>query len=320
MPRLTYIFQGCAVAKGGFTVKTRILLLALLLLVAGYVTYELAKGRNPLQRITGTVKTETATPAPAPAPAPVQEAQPATPPRESPEDGDKRFGPMADFLSQTLGRKVVYKHPGSWGGYQSDMQNGAYDIVFDGPHFVGWRVEKLGHSVLAKLPGEFLYVGFVRKDNTGIKDIKQLAGQPVCVHAPPNLGTLMLLSEFDNPSRQPVIVISEGYDKIYQGVAEGKCVAGMLPKVHLKKHDISGTYMRVMYTHRSIPEQAITAGPRLSADEQAKIAEALTAPGTEATLAAFREAYAFGGWFMRAGNEEYAGLGAYLKPVQGFYN
>jgi ABC-type phosphate/phosphonate transport system substrate-binding protein len=309
-------------------VKTRTLLLALLLLVAGYVTYELGGGRNPLQRIAGIVKTDTA--APAPAPAPVREAQPATlpgesalvlsaPPRESAEDGDKRFGPMADFLSKTLGRKVVYRHPGTWGGYQSDMQSGAYDIVFDGPHFVGWRVEKLGHNVLVKLPGEFLYVGFVRKDNTVIKDIKQLAGQPVCVHAPPNLGTLMLLSEFDNPSRQPVIVISEGYDKIYQGVTAGKCVAGMLPKVHLKKHDISDTYMRVMYSHRSIPEQAITAGLRLSADEQTKITEALLAPGTEAVLAGFREAYAFGGWFVRATNEEYAGLGAYLKPIQGFY-
>ncbi|OGI42967.1 MAG: hypothetical protein A2150_04060 [Candidatus Muproteobacteria bacterium RBG_16_64_11] len=311
--------------------------MVVLLLVAGYFTYELAKGRNPLQRFTGTLQktdTATATPAPAPvqtAPAPVPEPQPATPPgemplvlsappRESAEDGDERFGPMAEYLSQTLGRKVVYKHPGTWGGYQSDMQNGVYDIVFDGPHFVGWRVEKLGHSVLARLPGEFLYVGFVRKDNTGIKDIKQLAGQTVCVHALPNLGTLMLLSEFGNPARQPVIVITKGYSNIYQGVSEGKCVAGMLPKVHLKKHDISGTYMRIMYSHRSIPEQAITAGLRLSADEQAKITEALLTPGTEATLAAFREAYAFGGWFVRASNAEYAGLGAYLKPVQGFYN
>jgi len=309
--------------------KTRTLLLVLLLLVAGYFTYELGGERNPLQRITGTLKTETATTKPVPAP--MQEAQPATPPgesalvlsappRESIEEGDKRFGPIADYLSQALGRKVVYKHPVTWGGYQSDMQSGAYDIVFDGPHFVSWRVEKHGHNVLVKLPGEFLYVGFVRKDNTHIKDIKQLAGQPVCVHAPPNLGTLILLSAFDNPSRQPVIVISGGYDKIYQGVIEGKCVAGMLPKIHLQKRDISGQYMRVIYLHRPIPEQALTAGPRLSADEQAKIVNALLTPGTEAVLAGFREAYAFGGWFVRTNNEEYAGLGVYLKPVQGFYN
>ena len=104
--------------------KTRTLLLALLLLVAGYVTYELGGGRNPLQYITGTLQTESATTKPAPAPA--QETQTATPPgesalvlsappRESIEEGDKRFGPLADYLSKTLCRKVVYKHPGTLG-------------------------------------------------------------------------------------------------------------------------------------------------------------------------------------------------------------
>jgi len=296
--------------------KTRILLLALLLLVAGDITYDLVKGRNPLQPIVDTVNTQTATPVATPSGESVLVL--SAPPRESVEEGDKRFGPMADYLSKVLVRKVVYKHPGTWGGYQSDMQSGAYDIVFDGPHFASWRVAKLGHNVLVKLPGEFLYVGFVRKANTDIKDIHQLAGQTVCIQSPPNLGALMLLSVFDNPLRQPAMVITEGYDKIYQGVTEGKCVAGLLPKVHLQKHDINGQYMRVFYTYPSVPEQAVTAGPRLSADEQARVTDALLVRGAEATLSNFREAYALGGWFVSANNEEYAGLGAYLKPVQGF--
>jgi ABC-type phosphate/phosphonate transport system substrate-binding protein len=244
----------------------------------------------------------------------------SAPPREDAEVGARRFGPVADYLSQALGRKVVYRHPGTWGGYQSDMQRGDYDLVFDGPHFVSWRIEKLRHNVLVKLPGEFLYIGFVRADNTRIKDIEQFAGQPVCAHAPPNLGTLMLLSVFDNPSRQPSIVITNGYDNIYKGVLEGKCVAGMLPKKHLQKHDKDGTQTRVVYEHRPAPQQALTAGRRLSANERAKAVNALMAPGAEAALASFREAYALGGWFVPASNEEYAGIGVYLKPVQGFYN
>jgi ABC-type phosphate/phosphonate transport system substrate-binding protein len=244
----------------------------------------------------------------------------SAPPRENAEEGAKRFGPVADYLSQTLGRKVVYKHPGTWGGYQSDMQRDAYDLVFDGPHFVSWRIEKRRHNVVVKLPGEFRYIGFVRADNTRIKDIDQFAGQPVCVHAPPNLGTLMLLSAFENPSRQPSIVITHGYDGIYKGVLEGKCVAGMLPKNHLQKYDKDGKQTRVVYEVRPAPEQAFTAGTRVSVDEQARITKALMAPNAEAALASFREAYAFDGWFVPASNQEYAGLGAYLKPVQGFYN
>lgn len=298
-----------------------------LIAAVAYFSFELVQKRDPLERIAGIFTSGKKAEAPTKV---VQEAQTATPssadvlvlsapPRDSVEEGAKRFGPMADYLSQVLGRKVVYKHPGTWGGYQSDLQRGAYDLVFDGPHFVSWRIEKQHHNVLVKLPGDFLYVGFVRKENKQVQDIQQLAGQPVCVHAPPNLGTLMLLSAFDNPSRQPVIVITEGYDKIYEGVIAGKCVAGMLPKVHLLKHDLNGQYMRVIYSHRPYPEQALTAGARLSPKEQTRISSALMTPGAEAALVNFREAYAFGGWFVPASNEEYAGLSAYLKPVQGFY-
>lgn len=310
--------------------RTKTLLFALVLAVAAYLAFELMQKRNPLARVTGIFKADKADAKNA-APKPSQPAPAAAladaantlvlsaPPRENAEEGARRFGPIADYLSTVLGRKVVYQHPGTWGGYQSDMQRGAYDLVFDGPHFVSWRIEKLHHNVLVKLPGEFLYLGFVRKDNTQIKDIQQVVGQPVCVHAPPNLGTLLLLGAFDNPSRQPTIVITEGYDNIFRGVMEGKCVAGMLPKEHLLKNDQNGEYTRVIYSHRPYPEQALTAGPRLSTDEQAGIANALTVTNAAVTLASFREAYALRGWFVRARNEEYAGLGVYLKPVQGFY-
>ncbi|HWR87440.1 MAG TPA: PhnD/SsuA/transferrin family substrate-binding protein [Acidiferrobacterales bacterium] len=308
--------------------KLRTWLLLLMVAVTAYLTVEVILKRDPLARIAGIFKTGTPTPVtmPVPVPATPTATMPgedalvlSAPPRDNPEEGAKRFAPFADYLSQTLGRKVVYRHPGTWGGYQSDMQRGDYDLVFDGPHFVSWRIEKLRHNVLVKLPGEFRYIGFVRADNTRIKDIEQFSGQPVCAHAPPNLGTMMLLSAFDNPSRQPSIVITNGYDNIYKGVQEGKCAVGMLPKKHLEKHDKDGTQTRVVYEYHPAPQQAFTAGTRVSIDEQARITKALMAPNAEAALASFREAYALDGWFVPAGNEEYVGLGAYLKPVQGFY-
>ena len=314
--------------------KTRLLLILVLIVVA-YAGYETYEGRDPLAHLTSLyygssvssvqdIASTATTPIPAPTASAAVEPAKSTlvlsaPPRESLEDGVKRFGPMADYLSQVLGRRVTYKHPGTWGGYQTDLQRDAYDLVFDGPHFVGWRVEKYHHNVVVRLPGEFLYVGFVRKDNTRIQNIEQLAGQSVCVHAPPNLGTLMLLSEFDNPARQPSIVLTKGYENIFNGVLEGKCAAGMLPKKHLEKHDKDGAQTRIFYTHRPAPQQALTAGPRLTGGDRIKIAAALTSSEAEATLTGFRETYALSGWFVAAENKDYAGLGSYLKPVQGFY-
>ncbi len=306
------------------------LLLLLLLGAAIYETYEYAVGRGPLEQLAGLFKPRSPKPADAPAAAPAPEAGKAAPPgdtplvlsappRESPESGEKRFGPFAEYLSGAIGRKVVYKHPITWGGYQSDMQAGAYDLVFDGPHFVSWRMERLGHNVLVKLPGEFLYVGFVRKDGANIRTIQQLAGHTVCVHAPPNLGTLMLLTAFDKTVREPQIVITEGYKEIYQGVMDGKCVGAMLPKNHLAKYEKDGARMRVIYSHPPYPQQALTAGPRLSAEEHTKITDALLVSAAQTALSDFRDAYALSGWFTRARNEEYAGLSAYLRLVQGFY-
>ncbi|MBS1246052.1 MAG: hypothetical protein H6R47_251 [Proteobacteria bacterium] len=313
------------------------LILLMLLAVAGYISFEFTQNRDPLARLLDTLEAVTsvtqAKPAAVAAVAPVtpvQDAIPATSakqdilalsaaPRDGVEGGMKRFGPIADYLSEKLGRKVVYKHPGTWGGYQSDMQAGAYDIVFDGPHFVSWRIEKLHHNVLVKLPGALKVVGFVRADNKRVNQLNQLAGQGICAHAPPNLGLLSAQSEFSNPSRQPNFIIMEGFGAIYQGVLEGKCIAGIVPKMNLLQKDPRGEQTRIVYEHSPFPQQAFTAGPRLSVEEQARLVAALMAPEAEAVLADFRQAYAFKDSFVPANNAEYADLGVYLKPVQGFY-
>ena len=241
----------------------------------------------------------------------------SAPPRDSEIEARRRFEPVAQYLSKALGKKVVYQHPGSWGVYQGAMQKGAYDIVFDGPHFNGWRIEKLQHSILVKAPGEFSQAVFVRKDST-VSAIKELAGRKVCAHAPPNLGTLVLQRAFDNPSRQPSIVVVEGFKPIYQGLVDGKCQAAVLPMNQLQKFDSDGA-MRVVYRSTSLPNQAFSAGPRLSAEDRARLSAALLAPEAEGPTSKMREAYTGGKGFVAASNTEYAGLGEYLRNEWGYY-
>lgn len=244
----------------------------------------------------------------------------AAPPRDSAEEGQRRFGPVADYLSSALGRPVVYRHPTTWGGYQADMQRGAYDIVFDGPHFNGWRVAKLRHNVLVKLPGDFVYTAVVRKDSSpAISQLKQLAGRRICAHAPPNLGTMIMFKEFDNPARQPVVIETDGYDKIYRALLDGRCDGAMLPLKHVQKHDPNGEHVRIVFKSQPLPQQAVSAGPRLSAAEQARVAEALLSPAAAVPLAKVREAYGLGKSFVAAKSDEYAGLGEYLKDIWGYY-
>lgn len=240
----------------------------------------------------------------------------SAPPRDSEEEGRRRFEPVAEYLSKAIGRQIVYRHPGTWGVYQGEMQKGAYDIVFDGPHFNGWRMERLQHAILAKAPGDFSQAVFVPKDSS-VTTMKALIGRTICAHAPPNLGTLVVQRTFDNPSRQPAIVVIEGYKNIYQALIDGKCRAAVLPADMLKNFD-SGGATRIVYQSASLPNQAFSAGPRLSPAERARLSAALLAPEAEAPTAKLREAYTGGKAFVAASNTEYAGLGEYLKNEWGY--
>lgn len=241
------------------------------------------------------------------------------PPRESEEDGREKYAPIADYMSRVLGRTVIYKHPGTWGVYRSAMLEGKYDILFDGPHFNSYRAEKLKHNILVKIPARHEFVVIVRRDNAKPAKLEDLAGHTFCTHAPPNLGTLSLLAHFPNPTRQPAIINTTGWDGIYKGVISGQCTAGVLPKANLEKYDRNGAESRVVWRNRALPNQAFSAGPRLTSRQQRTLASALLSADGQQATARLRAAYRVGDNFELASNAEYAGISEYLRNEWGYY-
>lgn len=240
-------------------------------------------------------------------------------PREDLEKANAIYGPVAEYLSAVLGRKVVFHHAGNWGVYQGLMQKGAYDLVFDGPHFASWRAQNSGHTALLKVPGEHIFVVVVKKDNDKINDIKQLAGRAICAHAPPNLGTLTVLNEFPNPARQPLIVNTDGWKNIYQAMLDNKCIASSVPLSKLEQFEKeSGRQAKIIFRGATMPDNALTAGPRISPSDQEKIARALMSPEGQKATEKLREKYAQGKPFVAASNKDFVGLSAYLKNEWGF--
>jgi ABC-type phosphate/phosphonate transport system substrate-binding protein len=237
----------------------------------------------------------------------------SAPPREPAQVAAQIYGPLAEYLSQVTGKAVTYRHPGTWIEYQSDMRKGAYDLVFDGPHLNAWRAAKLQHNILVKAPGDNTFVVAVRTDSDKLRELKQLAGRPVCGISPPNLGTLAVLNEFDNPARQPIINNTDGWEQIYSGLQSGRCMAAILPARNLAKYDTLGSATRVIHKTRAYPNQALSAGPRVTPEDQAKIARAMTRPDARAATAGLRDAYALSGDFQAARKGEFASAAAMLK-------
>lgn len=244
----------------------------------------------------------------------------AVPPRESEQKAREVYQPIAEYLTQVAGQKVVLRYTDNWLTYQSEMLKDTYDVVFDGPSFLGWRMAKLQHVPLARLQGNLVFAVIARKDNGKITQLKDLAGRTVCGFAPPNLATLTMYSQFDNPARQPLVKeVSGGFKGSYEGVVAKKCEGGVLQAALYEKFNQgpSKDTTQILYKSKPVPNQGFSAGKRVPADVQKKIAEALVSPEGQAATAKLRAE--FGNKDMvPATVQEFEGLGVLMKDVWGF--
>ena len=238
-------------------------------------------------------------------------------PRDTKEKEDEMYKPLTDFLTKTIGEKVTFQYGDNFLVYQSEMRKGTYDIIFDGPHFVGWRMAKLDHVPLVKFPGKLAFVLAVKKDQGKIEELKNMGGRSICAFPPPNLATLTVLDEFDNPARQPLIQESNSFPETYKKMVAGKCVGAILQKKLFEELDKEKQLAKVLFASKPLPNQAFSAGPKVKPEVRAKIVAALLSPeglaASEKMRGAFKAAK-----FEAASVEEYQGLGRLLRNEWGF--
>lgn len=242
------------------------------------------------------------------------------PPRESMERGVEIYKPIADFLTKSTGKRFIYRHPKDWSQYTRDMQNREYDLVFDGPHFVSWRLENINHDVVAKLPQLHIWRVITTKENDNIQSLNDLIGKKVCAPKSPNFGMLTMMSHFTNPEKEPVHVITKGWKGGYDAVLQGKCVATVLPITNHKKFDPEQKETRVIHTHLPYPNQAVTVGPNVPQDLKASIRSALLSDDGQNALLMLRDRFSGGAKLAGAENEEYEGISMMLKRADNFRN
>ena len=203
------------------------------------------------------------------------------PPRETPAAGLKMYGPIADHLTKALGVPVTYVHPGNWLKYQREMRGDKYDIIFDGPHFISWRIEHLGHEALVKLPGKLQFMMVSKVGREEYKHPDELIGKRICGISSPNLSTLSILDYYRNPVRQPTIKgIKGGMPKVYKTLVNDKagCNAAVLRtaffKKKLKKEQREG--LKTIILGKVMPNQGISVSKRVSERHKIIISNELT--------------------------------------------
>ncbi len=243
----------------------------------------------------------------------------SAPPRESVARGEQDYAPIARYLTGATGQQFVYQHPLDWMSYVKSMQAGGYDLVFDGPHFVSWRIVNLEHTPLVRLPGKLKFVA-ISRDEDEIMELADLAGRKVCAHPPPNLATMTIQAQYSNPIRQPFIRELKGFKRIFDELLRGGCQGAVMPAAlydQFNRGRAAGK-TRILFLSSPLPPQAITAGPSIPADIQNVVRAALLAPGGSEATKRLRQRFAADLALQATTREEYRGFERLLSQTYGF--
>lgn len=241
-----------------------------------------------------------------------------TAPTSSPEETKKAYAKMISYLSETIGRPVVLKTAENYQEYMSHMRSGDYDIAFDGPPFVAWRMERMQHVPLVKLPAE-LKIVVIQREDSKYTEIDELGSHYVktCVVAPPNTLTLIFLNYFPHPARQPNLLPFDGLKNIENCLRSGKGDVAVFRDMYWKKMDQTG--LKVLYEPGiGYPERAISAGAKVTDELRNKIIGALISEEGAAASADVLKRFQREK-FVKASPKDFEGQSEMLRPVWGFH-
>ncbi len=239
----------------------------------------------------------------------------STAPTQTPEQTVKLYTPLLNYLSQVTGKQFVIKPAKNYLEYNNGTLQNSYDMVFDGPHYTGWRMERQGAIPVARLPGAITIVVAVRDDGA-VKQLDDLIGKNICAFSSPNMLTMDFLNHFRNPARQPNMLRVEGFKEINECLKSGRGDAAVLRDQVWAKQDQTGLRL-IERSFRSHPERTFSLSREIEPEVREKIAAALISEEGGKVAAPLLEVFKKEK-FIAADPKTYEGLGELLTPVWGF--
>lgn len=244
----------------------------------------------------------------------------SAPPGLDAEQSRSIYAPLMNLLSRETGAPFLYAHPESWFAYQRGIRSGRFQLLLDDAHFASWRIAALNHAPVVAAREEATFVTITMKDGR-IYSKEDLIGQPVCGKAPPDLGTLGFLEQFEGPFQVPQILPTpDPLDRV-QNLLTGVCEAAVLARYHYTdSSEIRGVAARlkIITQTESYPGLTLTAGPGVPEDLRANIRTVLLSRAGGTAAKALRDRYANGSHFIEARPEDYDGLHGMLRDYPGF--
>lgn len=187
-----------------------------------------------------------------------------------PEKTEQAYRPLVDYLASKTGHTFHIVTNSNFLIHWQMIKKGKYDFVLDGPQFTGYRLEKLGYSVVVRFPDVVSYT-LVAGENEMVMEPNELIGKIVASTPSPALGALRLQQIYPNPLRQPRIMETNDSASAAQLVVNGQAHAAIIPAAMV------GNYPQLItvYNTEQIPAPAISASPKVEAEVKEAVRSAL---------------------------------------------
>jgi len=192
----------------------------------------------------------------------------------SEEKTREAYGPLCAYIERLAGRPCTVLTQPNFLAYWDVIRRNNYDLVLDASHFTDYRVQKMGFSILAKIPDSVSY-SLIVPDSNLVFDPTELVARRIATLGPPSIGAARLSAMFPNPLRQPVIIEVASAEEGMDLVVAKKVEAAILPTPLVSQRMSQAGGIAVVLTTEPIPHIALSASPRVAREIQERIRDGL---------------------------------------------
>jgi hypothetical protein len=132
---------------------------------------------------------------------------------------------FAAGLARQLDEPVELVRGSNWQQFRTLLETDNIDLVFAAPHLIAWLVEHQAWSPLVRIEDELHFIVVTSQSASDIFEIGDLVGRPVCLPLEPDLGNLVLFSQFPNRNRQPLSREAAGGRDAMESLNDPRCDA-----------------------------------------------------------------------------------------------
>jgi len=109
-----------------------------------------------------------------------------------------RFGPLADYLSEQLGRPVRLKTAPNYAEFlKRTNEEKRYDLLFTAPHFYYLAQREAGYRVIVRVAAPEMHAIVVVPKDSGYTSLQDLCHKQLSTVDPLSLATVLVRAEFD---------------------------------------------------------------------------------------------------------------------------